>query len=70
MQAPNATISQITIRTIDGGRESGPPKTITPPYLNCDFIFPATLGHLLCKCDDRIVLFDCAQKLSVSEVMG
>ena len=70
MQAPNAIIFQITIRTIDGGRESGPPKTITPPYPNCDLIFPATLGHLLCKCDDRIVLFDCAQKLSVSEVIA
>jgi coatomer protein complex subunit alpha (xenin) len=25
---------------------------------------------LLCKCDDRIVLFDCAQKLAVSEVIA
>jgi coatomer protein complex subunit alpha (xenin) len=72
--APNArhipTILQITIRTIDGGRESGAPKTIAPPYPNCDLIFPATLGHLLCKCDDRIVLFDCAQRLAVSEVIA
>jgi coatomer subunit alpha len=62
--------SQITIRTVEGGRESGTPKIISPPYPNCDLIFPATLGHLLCKCDDRIVLFDCAQRLAVSEVIA
>ena len=61
---------QITIRTIESGRDSGTPKSIAPPHPNCDFIFPANLGHLLCKCDDRIVLFDCAQRLAVSDVIA
>lgn len=58
------TASQIYIRNL----QNEITKRCAPPDATCSALFYAGTGMLLCRCEDKVVLFDVQQRVAVSEL--